>query len=247
MPRLAPFVAATFAFAATAVAQDTDRFGQGQSLYEQECAICHQETGLGIPPDFPALAGNSIVADVNRIVSNIHEGRGNMPAFPTLTAEELAALATYVRGAWENSFEPVEPDEVAALLDGLGGAIEEVSIWDGVYTDEQAARGAAAYRAPCGLCHGRRLDGAPDDADMRPSPPLARAKFIRNWNGRSLASLYAYARTTMPQSNPGYMPEQTYVDIIAHMLSTTGAPSGDTELTADSAVLSTIVIGPEPE
>ncbi len=239
--------AALVAAAGFAYAQDAPLFEQGMELYERECEVCHLPTGLGIPPGFPALAGNSIVVDVNRIVSNIHEGRGNMPAFPTLNANELAALATYVRGAWENSFAPAEPDEVAAILEGLGGAAEPVSIWDGVYSQEQAKRGEVAYHGPCGLCHGRRLDGAPDDPDMRPSPPLSRAKFTRNWSGRSLASLYAYARATMPQSNPGYMPDQTYVDIIAHMLSMTGAPAGETELTPDPALLATIVIGPKPK
>jgi mono/diheme cytochrome c family protein len=170
-----------------------------------------------------------------------------MPAFPTLSAEELAAVATYVRGGWENRFSAARPEEVALILERLGGTVEEISIWQEVYTEEQAKRGEKAYCGPCGFCHGRRLNRAPDDADMRPSPPLARAKFIRNWNGRSLGSLYAFTRATMPQSNPGYMPDQTYVDIIAHMLAMTGAPAGDTELTPDPAFLARIIIGPRPK
>lgn len=243
---LSALAAAFVAVAGTAAAQVGQLFDQGKELYEQNCELCHQPSGMGDPPDFPALSGNSIVADTSRIVANIHEGRGDMPAFPTLSAIELAAIATYVRGAWQNNFPLAEPDEVAVILERLGGPTEEISMWDGVYTTEQAERGKTAYLSPCGLCHGRRLDGAPDDADMRPAPPLARAKFIRNWNGRSLATLFEYARATMPQSNPGYMDEQSYVDIIAYMLSTTGAPPGEDELTPDRHRLATIVIMPAP-
>jgi len=244
--RMTALVAALGAGTGTALAQGERLYDQGAALYEQNCALCHEGSGQGMPPDFPALSGNPVVADLARIVGNIHEGRGSMPPFPTLSPEEIAAIATYVRGAWSNNFSYADPEEVALILDRLGGAAEPISMWDGVYTAEQAKRGAAAYRGPCGLCHGRRLDGAPDDPDMRSAPALARYKFVRNWEGRSLATLFDYTKATMPQSNPGYMPEQTYVDIIAHMLEMSGAPAGDEELTPDQARLARIVIGPEP-
>lgn len=234
------------AAAGAAQAQSERLYDQGMEIYERDCALCHQSSGLGDPPDFPALSGNPIVADLNRIVANIHEGRGGMPPFTTLDAEEIASVATYIRGAWENSFSHADPEEVALILERLGGPAETISMWEGVYTQAQAERGAAAYRGPCGLCHGRRLDGAPDDPDMRPAPALARYKFIREWEGRSLATLFDYTRATMPQSNPGYMPDQTYVDIIAHMLEMSGAPAGEEELTPDQDRLARIVIEPEP-
>lgn len=233
--------------AATGAAQAQEAlYNQGSELYQQNCALCHESNGLGNPPDFPALSANPIVADLNRIVANVHEGRGNMPAFPTLGPEQIAAIATFVRGAWENSYPEAHPDEVGLILERLGGSQEAISIWDGVYTEEQAERAMAAYRGPCGLCHGTRMNGAPDDPDMRPAPALSRARFIRNWEGRSLATLFHYTRATMPQSNPGFMDDQTYVDIIALMLATSGAPAGEEELTPDEAQLARIVIRPEP-
>ncbi len=69
-----------------------------------------------------------------------------------------------------------------------------VSIWDGVYTRAQAARGEALYPEPCGRCHGHRLNGAPDDPDMLPAPPVGGPKFLRNWDGRTLAALFEYTR-----------------------------------------------------
>ena len=33
------------------------------------------------------------------------------------------------------------------------------SIWDGLFTEAQAARGQVVYTGTCAFCHGRRLDG----------------------------------------------------------------------------------------
>ena len=215
---------------------------QGQALYEENCALCHKEDGIGDPPAFPALAGNAQLADPARIVENVHQGKGNMPPFPDLAAEEIAALASYVRNAWTNSFGGVTATEVAALVEGLQAAGPTLSVWDGVFTEAQAQRGRAIYPGPCGLCHGRRLNGAPDDPDMRSTPALARASFMRNWDGRSLATLFEYTRATMPQNNPGSMAADEYVDVIAYMLSVGGMPAGDEELRADPQSLARIVI-----
>ncbi len=119
-----------------------------------------------------------------------------------------------------------------------------VSTRDGVYTQAQAERGELAYTGPCSHCHGYKLDGAPDDPDMFPTPPLAGPKFLREWDGRSLATLYEYTRATMPENNPSYLSAQEFVDIIAYMLSASGAPAGDDELESDPAALAAIVIRP---
>jgi hypothetical protein len=93
--------------------------------------------------------------------------------------------------------------------------------------------------------HGRRLNGAPDDNDMKSTPPLARSPFLREWDGKSLATLFEYTRATMPQNNPGYMDDQNYIDIIAHMLSMSNMPAGAQELPPDPQALAQIVITPE--
>lgn len=228
------------------VAMAQDAGGSGAGIYEENCALCHQPDGTGDPPTFPALAGNAQLSDAAKIITNIHHGEGDMPPFPDLNAEQLAALASYVRNAWANDFGAVTADDVAAVLAGLEDPEPLRSVWDGVYTAEQADRGRSNYTGPCSLCHGRRLDGAPDDPDMRPAPPLARAKFLREWDGRSLATLYEYSRATMPQSNPGYMSGDMYVEIIAHMLAESDIPAGDQALSTDLQVLSRIVIEPAP-
>ena len=227
-------------------ANDTNLFEQGQPLYVEHCAFCHGDTGAGDPPTFPALGGNDQLSDTARIVGNIHEGTERMPPFPQLTTVEIASVTTYVRNAWENAFGEVTVPEVAAMLEDLDNRGDTVPVWDGVFTETQATRGQAVYQGACGLCHGRRLNGAPDDPDMPSTPPLARARFIREWNGRSLASLFEYIRATMPADNPRSLTDQEYVDVIAYMLTVGGMPAGDDELLAAPQPLARIVFQPQP-
>ena len=125
---------------------------------------------------------------------------------------------------------------------GADGASETLSIRDGVFTAEQARRGQAAYTGPCDRCHGYKLDGASDDPDMLPAPPVAGPKFLRKWNGRTLASLFEYVRATMPANNPGYLSEAEVADIVAYMLSVSGMPAGDDALRPELEALASVVI-----
>ena len=81
---------------------------------------------------------------------------------------------------------------------------------------------------------------------MRSTPPLARARFLRVWEGRSLATLFEYTRVTMPEDNPNSLTDQEYVDVIAHMLTVGGMPAGDDELQPDPRSLARVVIRPQP-
>ncbi|GAA0283740.1 c-type cytochrome [Rhodovulum strictum] len=242
-------VAATLG-AATAPAAETPvdpaQIALGKQVFERNCVLCHRETGTGRPPNFPALAGNDRLQDLFLVVANVHEGQGFMPPFPSLRIEDIAAVANYVRNAWGNAHGGASPLEVATIMDNLDGGGGTASIWDAVYTEAQAARGREVFAAPCGLCHGSRLDGVPDDNDMVPGPPLARHKFLRQWDGRSLGALYSYASLTMPQSNPGSLAREDYVAIIALMLQSSGAPAGNEALPDDIRDLARIVIGPKP-
>jgi S-disulfanyl-L-cysteine oxidoreductase SoxD len=116
------------------------------------------------------------------------------------------------------------------------------SIRDGVFTAEQARRGQAAYTGPCDRCHGYKLDGAADDPDMLPAPPVAGPKFLRKWNGRTLAALVEYLSATMPANNPGYLSADEWADIVAYMLATSGMPAGGAELRSSREALASVVI-----
>jgi cytochrome c len=131
---------------------------------------------------------------------------------------------------------------VAASVATGAGAQTTTSIWDGVFTVEQARRGQTAYTGPCDRCHGYKLDGASDDPDMLPTPPAAGPKFLRAWEGQSLATLFEYTQRTMPANNPGFLTTQELVDVIAYMLLVSGAPAGDAELGVAPHDLGRIVI-----
>lgn len=77
----------------------------GESTYLAYCAACHQPTGLGLPPTFPALKG-SVVATQGSVAEHISfvlNGKGMMPPFgKQLSLKEIAAVVTYERNAWGN-------------------------------------------------------------------------------------------------------------------------------------------------
>ena len=118
---------------------------------------------------------------------------------------------------------------------------------DGVFTMEQARRGELAYTGPCDRCHGYKLDGASEDPDMLPAPPVAGPKFLRKWSGRSLAALVEYLRATMPANNPGYLSDGEWADIVAYMLAASGMPAGNEALRPNREALASIVIVPQSE
>jgi mono/diheme cytochrome c family protein len=108
------------------------------------------------------------------------------------------------------------------------------SVWDGVYTAEQAKRGESLYAQHCSSCHGSTFEGG----EM--APPLAGGAFNANWNGLSLGDLAERIRISMPQNNPGSLSRQQYVDILATMLGGGEFPQGKTELPREVEALKQI-------
>jgi S-disulfanyl-L-cysteine oxidoreductase SoxD len=111
-----------------------------------------------------------------------------------------------------------------------------MSVWQGVYTKEQAARGKARYFASCAVCHGGLLQG---DSD---SPELAGTSFMKRWGDQSVGTLFAFAMSQMPVGRPGSLGAQGYADVIAHILATNGFPDGQRDLPANGSVLDGIII-----
>ena len=98
----------------------------GETTYTAYCAACHQPSGLGLPPAFPALKGSVIATDPNQINQHIGivvNGKNAMPPFgKQLSLKEVAAVVTYERNAWGNSTgDTVQASDVNALS-GEGGA-----------------------------------------------------------------------------------------------------------------------------
>ena len=110
------------------------------------------------------------------------------------------------------------------------------SIWDGVFTAEQAKRGEEAYKTHCSECHGGDLMG---DGF---APSLAGADFQGNWNDLSVGDLFERIRISMPPSGPTSVPPAAKADILAHIFNMNKYPTGSTEIEPKTEVLKTIKI-----
>ncbi len=97
----------------------------GKDVYEGRCAVCHQSNGLGVANVFPAMKGSAVVlGDVNGHIDIIVNGVNGtaMQAFGIqLTAEEIAAVVTYERNAWDNNTgDVVQASDVSTQMNAEG-------------------------------------------------------------------------------------------------------------------------------
>ncbi|MEO7742842.1 MAG: cytochrome c oxidase subunit II [Usitatibacter sp.] len=123
MPPPAPAAAAP-APAGAAPAADPDKKwtagelrAQGEKVYAASCAACHQATGKGLPPAFPALAGSKVATGPKPAhIGMVLKGKPGtaMASFAQLSDADIAAVITYERTAWGNNAGEVMPAEVAA-------------------------------------------------------------------------------------------------------------------------------------
>jgi cytochrome c len=127
---------------------------------------------------------------------------------------------------------------MALLAVGLFGAptaivAQQKTVWDGVYTAQQATRGEALYQAQCSACHGEQLRG--NDA-----PGLTGPEFFSNWDGRTVKDLFDKIKTSMPQGSEGSLTGNQTADVIAFVLSRAGFPAGGSELPESSNTLADV-------
>ncbi len=115
-------------------------------------------------------------------------------------------------------------------------AAQDQTIWDGVYTEEQAARGQRTYDQECAACH---LDDLMGDGI---APSLIGSAFFFRWSELSMGDMYTAIRTTMPQGAPASLSPSGYADISAYMLQKNDVPAGSMELPSDTDDLDGIMI-----
>ncbi|HMD36781.1 MAG TPA: cytochrome c [Vicinamibacterales bacterium] len=108
------------------------------------------------------------------------------------------------------------------------------SVWDGVYTDAQATRGAALFDRECAGCHGSEGSGG------SMAPAHVGATFSANYDGQMVGDLFDRNRTTMPVGKEGGLSGQQIADITAYMLQVNKFPAGATELPGQSTPLKVI-------
>ena len=127
----------------------------------------------------------------------------------------------------------------AALTAAAAGlyAQDKRSVWDGIYSDEQAARGKDEYEYNCGNCHIHDLSGD----SIKDVPALAGPDFMAKWSGKSVKELLDYIATNMPQDSRGTLGGKTYADVTAYVLKVNAFPAGAEALADLPRLASTIV------
>jgi len=114
------------------------------------------------------------------------------------------------------------------------------SVWEGVYSDEQAKRGQTMYRQECSGCH---LDDLLGDGI---APPLVGSPFYFRWNELSVGDMFNAVRTTMPQGAPASLSLQAYLDILSYLFKANKLPAGQSELPTEPPQLDQIMISEKP-
>src|ERR1700734_3812997 len=99
------------------------------------------------------------------------------------------------------------------------------TVWDGVYTEAQAARGTTAFGQSCSGCHALAPEG---------KAPLTGQAFWKSFAQKTAGDLLDYVSMNMPNGTPGSLSESTYRDIVALMLKSNGFPAGTAELRRDN-------------
>jgi mono/diheme cytochrome c family protein len=99
------------------------------------------------------------------------------------------------------------------------------SIWDGVYTAEQADRGKVTFDRACARCHGADLRGA-----GKIELSLAGPTFASRWNGRPLSDLYLKVGREQGDQTKTMMRPMEINETLAYILSANGFPAGQTAL-----------------
>ena len=113
-------------------------------------------------------------------------------------------------------------------------AQETRTVWDGVYTEEQAKRGETIYVDHCVRCHGPKLLGGNEIGAL--TGPV----FNGNWNGVPLSQMLDRVRSTMPLDKPATMSRQQIADVLAFNFSFNKIPAGKAELPRQAEMLNLI-------
>ena len=118
---------------------------RGKKIFAANCQTCHQANGLGVPGQYPPLAGSEFTTGGSKrpamIVLKGLQGpvtvKGQkfgsavmQPWDKTLTDQKIADVLTYERSEWGNSASPVTAEQIAALRKELASHLESFTEHD---------------------------------------------------------------------------------------------------------------------
>ena len=118
--------------------REQQRVVAGRAIYQASCAACHHangggQTGLGKP-----LAGSPwVIGHPGRLIRILQHGKEGDKLMPpigaSMTAEQLAAVLTYIRRSWGNVATPIDPTQVTDVRGATAGRTRP-------WTDAELAR-----------------------------------------------------------------------------------------------------------
>jgi mono/diheme cytochrome c family protein len=176
-----------------------------------------------------------------REACSLHLNQGDVPYMNSIGNGDVSGLRSAVAHGrlW------LIAGLIVAMCACLGGEIRSAraanpapakTTWDGVYTDDEAARGKAQYNTSCSSCHMEDLSGSGQ------ALPLAGDAFADIWEGQTMADLLGLIQGTMPQDKPGSLEPDAALDVISYILQSNKFPAGKEELKNDPDALKNILI-----
>jgi mono/diheme cytochrome c family protein len=132
---------------------------------------------------------------------------------------------------------------VGVMLASAGPAAQQGG--PGIYTSEQAARGAKIFAEQCVTCHREDLKGRRSDG----GPPLRGSQFTSKWGDQSISALFTTMEALMPAAHqgsparhPGSLTRSQYADAVSFLLKENGMPAGPTALPTDPDAQKKIIL-----
>jgi mono/diheme cytochrome c family protein len=150
-------------------------------------------------------------------------------AKPAVPEEQPVPVEQTVAAEQEVAVEQAAPAEAVP-------SIVDLTIWDGVYTEEQRRRGEAVYAASCERCHGADLVAEEEEI----VPPLVGEEFLKGWQRKRVGNLFEFIRKEMPSDEEERLSRPEYAAVLAYLLSMNQAPAGTKELAVNFADLQAI-------
>src|SRR5207253_3048759 len=102
------------------------QMADGEKIYRSACIACHELDGSGAPRVYPPLPGNAnlqsadplstlriLLDGAESVITPRAPNKGSMPAYPKLSDQDIADVATYMRNAWGNAAPAVTAEQVA--------------------------------------------------------------------------------------------------------------------------------------
>lgn len=116
----------------------------------------------------------------------------------------------------------------SAQDNGTASSASARTSMSGIFSQKQASAGRTVYSMQCSACHSTSAHTGP--------------AFMKSWQGRTVWDLYAFLKDNMPQSEPGALTDQEYIQVVSYMLSLNQMPAGQQDLPVNQALLKSIRI-----